>query len=65
MCDCAETMQAGARFLSPEGDIKTVQIRIGDEIVATRDGASLMEDKYNLKETELHVVNCPEGGYPY
>jgi hypothetical protein len=65
MCDCAETMQPGDRFMARDGLIKTVQIRIGDQVVASIDDAALVEDKYDLRETRLHRVNCAEGGYPY
>lgn len=65
MCDCAQTMKPGDRFMSPEGLIGTVQVRSGERVVATIDGGALIEDKYDLRETELHRVNCPDGGYPY
>ena len=63
MCDCAETMRAGDRFMTREG-IRTVQLRIGNQVVATVDGdGAISEAKYNLED--IHRVNCPDGGYPY
>lgn len=62
MCDCAETMQVGDRFMTENG-IRTVRIVTGSQVVATLDDSALMEGKYNLKE--IHRLNCPEGGYLY
>ena len=63
MCDCAETMWADDRFMTREG-IRTVQVVTESQIAATIDGdGSLIESKYNL--TDIHRLNCPDGGYPY
>lgn len=62
MCDCAETMKQGDRFMTREG-IRTVQIVTGTQVVGTLDHSPLLEARYNL--TDIHRLNCPDGGYPY
>lgn len=64
MCDCATTMQIGDRFMTREG-IRTVRTLTETQVAATVDGndGPLLESKYNL--TDIHRLNCPEGGYPY
>jgi hypothetical protein len=63
MCDCAETMRTGERFMTREG-IRTVRAVTESQVVATIDGdGPLIEGKYNL--TDIHRLNCPDGGYPY